>query len=452
MHGRLPEAQARAGFGWLGIARIGMVQAAIGALVMLATTVLNRIMVVELSLAAAIPAGLVAWHYGVQLARPLWGHGSDKGARRTPWIVGGIAVLAAGGLLATWATLLMEGSFALGFALAVFAYALIGVGVGAGGTSALALLASGVAPRRRAAAAALTWIMMVGGIVASAIIVGSLLKPYSPERLMEVAGGLAAVMVALVVIATFRLERQAGSFRDEAAGDAPAPDFKAAIREIWAEAAARRFTIFIFVSMVAFSMQDLILEPFAGLIFGMAPGESTKTVGQFHQGGILIGMILAGIGGSAFTGRRPDGLRPWVVGGCLASGLGLGGLGLAAVSGPPWPLEANLMLLGLGNGVFAVSAIGAMMGLAGAGETTREGVRMGVWGASQAIAFGLGGLLGAVGLDIARTLLATDGAAFRMIFAIEAAAFLLSALLAVKATGGAALRAGLAQREREQFA
>lgn len=442
-----------AGFGWFGIVRIGLVQAGIGALVMLPTTVLNRIMVVELSLAAAIPAGLVAWHYGVQMARPLWGHASDRGRSRTRWIIGGVAVLAAGGLLATRATILMASAFAPGFALAVFAYALIGAGVGAGGTSALALLASGVAPRRRAAAAAVTWIMMVGGIVASAITVGTLLEPFSFDRLLTVASGLAVVMVVLVMIATFRLERQAGRFRD-AEGDAPAPDFRAALAEIWAETSARRFTIFIFVSMIAFSMQDLILEPFTGLIFHLAPGESTRTVGQFHQGGILIGMILAGVGGSAFAAKRPDGLRAWVVGGCLASGLALGGLGLAAVSGPPWPLELNLMILGIGNGVFAVAAIGAMMGLAGAGATTREGVRMGVWGASQAIAFGLGGLIGAAGLDIARALLGAgaDGAAFQLIFAIEAAAFLLSALLAVKATGGAALRDSLTKREREQFA
>ncbi len=448
--------EAGAGFGWLGIVRIGLVQASIGALVMLATTVLNRIMVVELSLAAAIPAGLVAWHYGVQLARPLWGHGSDKGAKRTPWIIGGIAVLAAGGMLATQATLMMAGNFPQAFVLAVLAYALIGVGVGAGGTSALALLASGVAPERRAAAAAVTWIMMVGGIVASAITVGKLLIPYSPARLIEVAGGLALVMVALVVIATFRLERQAGHFRENDS-DKPAPDFRAAIAEIWGETSARRFTIFIFVSMIAFSMQDLILEPFTGLVFGLAPGESTKTVGQYHQGGILIGMILAGVGGSAFSGKRPDGLRPWVVAGCLASGLGLGALGVAAVTGPPWPLELNLLVLGLGNGVFAVAAIGAMMGLAGAGETTREGVRMGVWGASQAIAFGLGGLLGAVGLDLARAALGDVGAAFQLIFAIEAGAFVLAAILAVKATGGAAMRASLVKRERpirpeEQFA
>ncbi|WP_086608768.1 BCD family MFS transporter [Erythrobacter donghaensis] len=452
MHAPLasPVTVSPEGFGWLAIIRIGLVQAAIGALVMLASTVLNRVMVVELGLLAAIPAGLVAWHYGVQLARPLWGHASDKGRSRTMWIVGGLVVLAAGGLLATQATLMMEASLGPALALAIFAYALIGAGVGAGGTSALALLASGVAPERRAAAAAVTWTMMVAGIVVSAITVGQLLKPFSPERLMTVASGLALVTVTLTVLATWRLERQAGRFGHAAEGEA-APDLRAALAEIWHETAARRFTIFIFVSMIAFSMQDLILEPFAGLIFGLTPGESTQMGGQ-HQGGILIGMILTGVGGSAFTGKRPDGLRVWVIGGCLLSAVGLAALGLAAVTGPPWPLGLNVFVLGFGNGIFAVAAIGAMMGLAGAGKTTREGVRMGVWGASQAIAFGLGGLLGAVGVDFARHALGADGPAFQLVFAIEAIAFVIAAILAVKATGGAAMRAGMIQQDREVFA
>lgn len=451
MHGSiLPPTIHTVGFGWSGIVRIGLVQAAIGALVMLATTVLNRVMVVELGLLAAIPAGLVAWHYAVQLGRPLWGHASDKGNNRTRWIIGGVAVLAAGGLLATQATIVMSSSFGVGFALAVVAYSMIGAGVGAGGTSALALLASGVAPQRRAAAAAVTWIMMVAGIVSSAFTVSALIEPFSFERLLLVASGLALVMVTLTVLATFRLERQAGRFGNAANNDA-VPDFRAALAEIWAEPAARRFTIFIFVSMIAFSMQDLILEPFAGLIFGLTPGQSTALGGQ-HQGGILIGMIVTGIGGSAFSGKRPGGLRVWVVGGCLLSAAGLGALALAAVVGPGWPLGINVFVLGLGNGVFAVAAIGAMMGLAGAGEKTREGVRMGVWGASQAIAFGLGGLSGAVGVDLARAALASDGAAFQLVFAIEAAAFLCAAILAVKATGGAAMRASMMKRDREVFA
>lgn len=453
MHAPLATPAARAGgFGWIGIIRIGLVQAAIGALVMLASTVLNRVMVVELKLLAVIPAGLVGWHYAVQLGRPLWGHASDKGNSRTVWIVGGLALLATGALLATQATVMLKASFGPAFALAIFAYALIGAGVGAGGTSALALLASGVAPERRAAAAAVTWTMMVGGIVVSAITVGQLLKPYSPDRLLVVAGGLALVTVTLTVLATWRLERQAGRFGSAAVEDGAAvPDFRAALAEIWQETAARRFTIFIFVSMIAFSMQDLILEPFAGLIFGLTPGESTQLGGQ-HQGGILLGMILTGVGGSAFTGKRPDGLRAWVIGGCLLSAAGLAALGLAAVSGPPWPLQLNVFVLGFGNGIFAVAAIGAMMGLAGAGKTTREGVRMGVWGASQAIAFGLGGLIGAVGVDFARHALGADGPAFQLVFAIEAVAFVIAAILAVKATDGAAMRAGMIKQDREVFA
>ncbi|MDJ0643731.1 MAG: BCD family MFS transporter [Erythrobacter sp.] len=420
------------GLSWLGIIRIGLVQASIGALVMLSTTVLNRLMVVEYALAAAIPAGFVAWHYAVQLTRPLWGHGSDQGRKRTPWILAGIAVLAGGVLIASHATPTMAGNFGSGVALAVLGYTLIGVGVGMGGTSALALLASGVAPQRRAAAAATTWIMMVAGIVVSAITVGRFLEPYSPERLIEVATVLAIATIGITAIAVFRLELGHAVF-EETKKDEPAPDFRAALAEIWNETAARRFTIFIFVSMIAFSMQDLILEPFAGLVFDMTPGQSTQLGGQ-HQGGILLGMIVSGVGGSAFKGKLTSNLRLWIVGGCLLSALALASLAMAAMIGPGWPIGANVFVLGFGNGVFAVAAIGSMMGLAGAGEKTREGVRMGVWGASQAIAFGLGGLLGAVGVDIARGAIGHDGRAFQIIFSLEAALFVIAAGLAVQAT------------------
>ena len=85
---------------WLDIFRIGLVQAAIGAVVVLTTSTLNRVMVVELALPAALPGALVAAHYFIQMSRPRFGHGSDVGGARTPWIVGGMAVLGAGGILA----------------------------------------------------------------------------------------------------------------------------------------------------------------------------------------------------------------------------------------------------------------------------------------------------------------------------------------------------------------
>ena len=433
------ENAALGGMGWAGIVRLGCVQASLGAIVMLATSLLNRVMVVEYALAAAVPAGLVAWHYAVQLSRPLWGHGSDKGRARTPWILGGMAILGAGSLIAIDATVMMENSPLAGQLLAVLGFTLIGAGVGAAGTSMLAFLASSVAPERRAAAAATTWIMMVAGIVIAAGTAGAFLDPFTPQRLTIVAS--AVVLVALIVTfaAVYRLEEnvpalpnpsRANASRSGRAADTPT--FTEALREILNEGPARRFTLFIFVSMLAYSMQDLILEPFAGLVFGMTPGQSTQLSGTQH-GGVLAGMILAGLGGSAFAGRKLTDLRIWIVAGCVGSGVALGGLAMAAVVGPGWPLEANVFFLGFCNGVFAVSAIGAMMGLAGAGERTGEGVRMGVWGAAQAIAFGLGGLLGAVGVDIARHAQEQDASAFQLIFAIEAVLFICAAGLAVHA-------------------
>ncbi|MFN3552454.1 MAG: PucC family protein, partial [Novosphingobium meiothermophilum] len=167
------------GFGWLSIIRLGMVQAAIGAMVMIATSLLNRLMVLEYGLAAGVPAGLVAWHYVVQLSRPVWGHGSDLGRRRTPWVLAGMATLGFGALLAVYATTLLDAQRIGAIGLAILAFTLIGAGVGAAGTSMLAILASGVAPSRRAAAAATTWVMMVFGIVISAGTAGALLDPFS---------------------------------------------------------------------------------------------------------------------------------------------------------------------------------------------------------------------------------------------------------------------------------
>ena len=116
--------------GWLGIFRLGLVQAALGAVVVLMTSTLNRVMVVEYALPASLPGLLVTLHYAVQALRPRFGHGSDAGGRRTPWIIGGMAVLAAGGALAGLAVAMMGENFAVGLALSILAFLMICVGVG----------------------------------------------------------------------------------------------------------------------------------------------------------------------------------------------------------------------------------------------------------------------------------------------------------------------------------
>ena len=423
--------------GWLGIVRLGLVQAALGAVVVMTTSTLNRVMVVELGLAALLPGLLVGLHYAVQATRPRMGWGSDVGGRRTPWIVGGMAVLAAGGTLSALAVAWMHTQREAGLALAVLGFVMIGLGVSACGTSLLVLLAKRVPQARRAAAATTVWVMMIAGFAVTAGVAGGLLDPYTPARLVQVTACVSVLALALTLLAVWGLEGARTSEAADATADAPRPAFREALREVWSETTARRFTVFVFVSMLAYSAQDLILEPFAGAVHGFTPGESTRLAGVQH-GGVLLGMLMVAAAGT--MARRPSlawlgSLRGWTLGGCIASAIALGGLaaaGVAGSAGHSWPLRENVFLLGVANGAFSIGAIGSMMQLASQGRACREGVRMGLWGAAQGIAFGLGGLAGTAASDLARWLIAQPGTAYACVFGFEAGLFALSALLAAR--------------------
>ena len=328
---------------WFQIFRLGLVQTALGAVVVLTTSTLNRIMVVELALPAMLPGGLVALHYAMQLLRPRLGHGSDVGGRRTPWIVGGMAILALGGSGAALATAWMGVHLWAGIALAAVAFFMIGIGVGACGTTLLVLLAKRVDAQRRAAAATIVWVMMIVGFIVTTGIAGHLLDPYSPGRLVAVATAVSVLAMTLTLIAIRNIEGPPLAPSAAQIVTSNERSFGIALAEVWSEPQARRFTIFIFVSMVAYSAPELILEPFAGAVFAFTPGEST-TLASMQHGGVLAGMMLVALASIAIGGRWFGSMRIWTVGGCVASAValvescrrGLHGVGgVAANSGIP---------------------------------------------------------------------------------------------------------------------
>ncbi|CRK76537.1 BCD family MFS transporter [Nereida ignava] len=406
--------------GWLSIVRLGLVQTCLGAIVVLTTSTLNRLMVIELALPAVLPGLLVALHYGIQMTRPNWGFISDQGGNRTRWIVLGMIALALGGFGAALGVVLLQTVWISGLLLSIVSYALIGLGVGASGTSLLALLAKSTAPHRRAAAATITWLMMIFGIAVTAGTVGAFLDPYSPELLLKIVAIVCVSAVVVTMLATLGIERGITS----EVSTADPMGFAEGLREVWSEPKARIFTIFVFLSMTAYFMQELILEPYAGLVFGFTPGQSTSLSGA-QNGGVFIGMLTVGI---AATGLRIGQLRHWVVAGCLGSALTLIFITIIGQLGHI-PLTPFVVGLGFFNGMFAVAAIGSMMALAGDGRETREGTRMGLWGAAQAIAAGFGGLLGAAAVDLMRGPL-PDATAFGAVFLLEASLFLAAALMA----------------------
>jgi MFS transporter, BCD family, chlorophyll transporter len=412
--------------GWLGILRLGLVQTALGAIVVLTTSTINRLMVVELSLPAMIPGALVGWHYALQMLRPRWGFGTDNGRRSTPWIIAGMAILAIGGALSAVATAVMSVAFWSGLLLAIAAFTLIGIGVGAAGTSLLVLLAKRVRKEHKASAATIVWLMMIAGFAVTAITAGKFLDPFSNMRLVIVTSAVSLIAFMLATVAIWGVE---GHAQAAVAEQKEKPPFKQALAEVWAEPQARLFAIFVFVSMLAYSAQDLILEPFAGAIFAMPPGASTKLSGIQH-GGVFAGMLIVMLTGPVLGKGRFGSPVAWTIGGCVASAIAMAGLTVAGSHGPTWPLVQNVFLLGLANGIYAGAAIGSMMTLATQGRTGREGTRMGVWGAAQAVAFGIGGFTGTVAADLARWLFGSPVMAYSIVFAAEAVLFLAAAMLA----------------------
>jgi BCD family chlorophyll transporter-like MFS transporter len=421
-------------FGWLHIARLGLIQACMGAVVVVTTSTLNRIMVVELALPAMLPGFLVGFHYLVQMVRPRMGFGADQGRRCTPWMIGGMAVLALGGFLASLSIVWMANELAQGIALSIVAFMLIGFGVSACGTSLLVLMSKRVADARRAPAATAVWMMMIVGFAFTAITVGKLLDPYTPQRLLEISGALSLLVVLISSVCLWNLEGPVSSTETAMAPVETQTDkklgFKETLHTVWSEPQAKAFTVFVFLSMLAYSAQDLILEPFAGAMFGLTPGETTQLSG-LHHSSVLGGMLAVAVAGSGRVAGRLGSIQSWMVGGCWVSGLAMLGLCLAAAYGPPWPLKPNVVLLGFANGSFSIAAIATMMRLATQGGDQHAGTRMGLWGASQAMAFGLGGLLGTAASDLAHYLLGEQGTAYACVFGFESLMFVLAAACAI---------------------
>ena len=335
--------------GWGTLLRLCLVNAAIGGLSALPVNLFNRLMTVELALPALLPGLLVALHYGVQLTRPVWGHRSDAKGGRTPFIIGGTAIVGGGVLGAAWGIQVAETSTSAALVIWCLSYIAIGLGIGAAGTSFLALLAQ-VSGQRKAAAATLAWLLLIAGAIAASVGTGIALEPYSPDRLVAVVAVVVSIAVLLCVLATFRVERHVSA--PPLAADTR---FLSALRSSWADPAARQFTGFVFLSILAFYLSELVLEPFAGHIHGLTPEDSTKLSGG-KDGAALMGMIGAGL----LSQFRLGSLRFWAITGCVVSAIGLLALGAAL------PIVPATVLLGLGNGLFVVGAIGSMMQLAAA--------------------------------------------------------------------------------------
>jgi BCD family chlorophyll transporter-like MFS transporter len=381
--------------------RLSLFQVSVGMALVLLVGTLNRVMIVELKVPAALVAIMISLPVLYAPFRALVGFRSDNhqsplGWRRVPFIwmgtmvqFGGLAimpfailVLSGGGNAAAWPAW-------IGQVAAGLAFLLVGAGLHTTQTAGLALTTDLAPEASQPRVVGLMYVMLLLGSIGSALVFGTLLKDFSPGRLVQVIQGAAVATLVLNTLALWKQET-----RDRARATAPrrdAPSFTEAWRSFSHGPDAHRRLLTIGLGTMAFGMQDVLLEPYGGQILGMSVGDTTLLTATLAAGG-LLGFGYA----SAVLGRGADAFRMAAAGAAVGVPAFAAVL-LAAPLGSVSLFVAGVAGIGFGGGLFGHGTLTATMNAA---PRHQIGLAMGAWGAVQATAAGVAVALGGVLSDL----------------------------------------------------
>jgi BCD family chlorophyll transporter-like MFS transporter len=416
--------------------RLSLFQVSVGMALVLLVGTLNRVMIVELAVPASLVGIMISLPVLAAPFRALVGFRSDRhksvlGWRRVPFIYRG-ALLQFGGLsIMPFALLVLSGQGHaadapawIGMATAALAFLLVGIGVHVVQTVGLAL-ATDLAPvEDRPKVVGLMYVMMLVGMFASALVFGWLLSDFSNGRLVQVIQASAVLTLVLNGIAMWKQEPRGGARRAAIAAAAEETEFASAWRRFARADGALRHLVVISLGTMAFSMQDVLLEPYGGQVLGLAIAETTRLTATLALGGVA-GFALA----SRVIGGGYDPMRLALVG----AALGIPAFAAVILSNP---LDSVMLfvlgtsLIGFGAGLFGHGTLTATMNRAPAGEA---GLALGAWGAAQASAAGVGVALGGVVRDLVAGGGAAPASGYHVVYGIEIALLCVCLLLALPA-------------------
>jgi MFS transporter, BCD family, chlorophyll transporter len=368
--------------------RLSLFQVSVGLAAALMVGTLNRVMIVELHMAAWLVALMVGLPLLVAPFRAVVGHRSDVhasviGWRRVPYVWIGTLLQFGGLAIMPFALLVLTGDGQLGLAwvghlCAGLAFLLVGAGLQTTQTTGLALATDLASQEARPRVVALMYLMLLLGMVLGGTLCSALLANFSDTLLVQVVQGAALLSVALNLVAVWRQEaRQPGRRRSKSVS---APAFGPMWREFIAQKNARRFLWTVGLGTAAFNMQDIVLEPYGGEILGLSVA-ATSALTALMAGGSLLAFALS----ARLLGRGADPFRVAATGALL----GLPAFSAVIFSAPldaPWLFRAGTALIGFGGGLFAVGTLCAAMSLERAAHV---GLALGAWGAVQASAAGV---------------------------------------------------------------
>jgi BCD family chlorophyll transporter-like MFS transporter len=372
--------------------RLSSFQLSVAMAAVLLTGTLNRVMIVELGVPAWIVAVMVALPLLIAPFRAFVGFKSDThrsalGWRRVPYLWFGTLLQFGGLAIMPFALILLSGDSRgpawIGTAAAALAFLLTGAGMHTAQTAGLALASDLAEPASRPRVVALLYVTMLAGTLLSALAYGALLRDFSPLRLIQVVQGAALLTVALNLFALWKQEARAPR-RSTQRADEPGT-FLERWREFASNERRTRFLVAVGLGTAAFTMQDVLLEPYGAEILGLSVAATTSLT-AFQAVGTLVALALA-------AHRLMRGADPYRLAalGLLAGIAAFSAVIFAAALASPGLFRVGTMLIGFGSGLFAVGTLTAAMQAA---SSAASGLALGAWGAMQATAAGAGIALG----------------------------------------------------------
>ncbi len=369
--------------------RLSLFQVSVGMAMVLLVGTLNRVMIVELGVSSSLVGTMIALPLVFAPLRALIGfksdsHRSEFGWRRVPFIWKGTLWQWAGFAIMPWALLVLSrtGNAAdapvwIGQSTAALAFLLVGAGVHTVQTAGLALATDLTPKSSHPRVVGLMYVMLLLGMITSALLFGALLADYSPGRLVQVIQGAAVVTLILNGVAMWKQEAKRAPRPGSAADD---PGFRESWIRFCAGGDTVRRLVVVGIGTMAFGMADILLEPFGGQVLNLSVGATTRLTALFAFGGLL---------GFAFASWRlangADAYRLARTGVLLGIPAFLCVMLAAPVGLPPLFLLGNF-LIGFGAALFGHGTLTATMHAA-----TRDqvGLAIGAWGAVQATAAGV---------------------------------------------------------------
>ena len=379
--------------------RLSLFQISVGmATVMLAGT-LNRVMIVELLVPASLVAIMIAIPVLIAPLRTFYGHKSDTyksfiGWKRIPYMWFGSLFQFGGLAIMPFAIIILSGDQTVGPSwagevLVAIAFLFTGIGMHITQTVGLALAADRATKENRPRVVALLYFMFLFGMGISAVVIGILLADFSKLRLIQVVQGSAVLTLILNLVAVWRQEQiiinQQKNDKSE--------KFFLSWKKFISDRKTNSLIWVVFWGTLAFSMQDVLLEPYGGQILGLSVSETTNLTGVWALGA-LLGLALAANNSKKTVSSVSNAMTALLI--------GIVGFSAIIFSSPmqfPFLYFLGTLFIGFGTGLFSVSLLIIAMALSSK-TNLGSGFILGSWGAAQAIGAGLGIAVGGILRDV----------------------------------------------------